>query len=191
MGKKRSNKVGYARVSTGEQNIQMQIDALQEAGCIKIFQDIASGAKSKRDGLEAALSYTRPGDTLVVWKLDRLGRSMKHLIEIMNELESHEISFCSLQEGMDTTSIGGKLIFHVFSALADFERSLIKERTQTGLKSARVRGRFGGRPKKLNEKQVAMAKSLMADPSNTVKDVCKTLGIGKSTLYRYLESDRK
>lgn len=190
MGKEQSARIGYARVSTEDQNIQMQIDALNEAGCIKIFNEVASGVKSERAGLKAALAYLRPGDVFVVWKIDRLGRSIQHLIEIMNELENRDITFCSLQEGMDTSSIGGKLIFHVFSALSDFERNLIRERTETGLRSAKARGRIGGRPKKLDEKQIAIARSLMADPNNTVADVCKALKIGKSTLYRYLNSDK-
>ena len=136
--------VGYARVSTNDQHLSMQIDALKSSGCQEIYSDIASGAKSQRPGLEQALAYLREGDTIVVWKLDRLGRSIQDLIKTVNELENKKIGFKSLQENIDTTTSGGKLIFHIFSALAEFERDLIRERTQAGLRSARARGKFGG-----------------------------------------------
>ena len=133
-----------------------------------------------------ALNSLREGDTLVVWKLDRLGRSLKHLIEVVNHLHQRNISFKSLQENIDTTSSGGKLIFHIFCALAEFERDIIRERTLAGLASARARGKFGGRPKAIDKKKVAMARKLMSDASNSVEDVCKILGVSRATLYRYV-----
>src|SRR5689334_18321537 len=141
--------IGYARISTGEQLLDLQRDALTAAGCESIFTDTLTGARASRPGLDEALSYIRKGDTLVVWRLDRLGRSLKHLIETVAALEEQGIGFKSLTEQIDTTTSGGKLIFHVFGALAEFERDLIQERTQAGLRAARARGRVGGRPKKL------------------------------------------
>ena len=149
--------VGYARVSTREQDLSLQIDALKQAGCGRIFRDKASGAKSERPGLSAALSYVREGDTLLVWRLDRLGRSLRHLIENVTALEERSIGFRSLQESIDTTTSGGRLVFHVFGALAEFERSLIRERTRAGLESARARGRKGGRPRALDPKKTQLA----------------------------------
>ena len=180
--------IGYVRVSTGEQNTDLQEDALKKAECDKIFKDTASGAKTDRPGLEEALAFLREGDTLVVWKLDRLGRSLKHLIEVVNELYDRGSYFKRLQENIDTNSSGGKLIFHIFGALAEFERDIIRERTRAGLEAARARGRVGGRPKKLDDKKVALAKSMMADHSNSIADICDTLGISKATLYRYLKA---
>src|ERR687889_660183 len=141
--------IGYARVSTGEQTLHLQLDALRAANCGKIFEETASGAKAERLLLKEALAYARPGDTLVVWRLDRLGRSLKDLIETVADLATRGIGFKSLTEQIDTTTSGGKLIFHVFGALAEFERDLIRERTNAGLAAARERGRTGGRPKKL------------------------------------------
>src|ERR671919_475121 len=146
--------IGYARVSTHEQTLNLQQDALTTAGCTKIFTDTASGAKTERKGLEEALIYVRRGDTLVVWRLDRLGRSLPHLITTMTDLEERGIGFKSLTENIDTTTSGGKLIFHIFGALAEFERNLIRERTQAGLNAARARGETGGRPKALTDKSV-------------------------------------
>src|SRR5215210_3918276 len=143
--------VGYARVSTGEQTLDLQLDALETAGCGKVFQETASGAKADRPVLDEVLAYVRPGDTLVVWRLDRLGRSLQHLIETVAALAARGIGFKSLTEQIDTTTSGGKLVFHVFGALAEFERDLIRERTQAGLAAARSRGRVGGRPKKLTD----------------------------------------
>ncbi len=183
-------KVGYARVSTVDQNLDMQMDALKKENCREIFQDHASGIKSDRDGLVRALEFMREGDTLVVWKLDRLGRSLKHLIDIINLLNEKGMYFKSLQESIDTGSSGGKLIFHVFGALAEFERDMIRERTLAGIEAAKQRGRTGGRPRKLDEKMVEFARSMLDDKSNTVTDVCKALGITKSTLYRYLKKSK-
>ena len=133
------------------------------------------------------MSFLREGDTLVVWKLDRLGRSLKHLIEVVNTLNVLSIYFKSLQESIDTSSSSGKLIFHIFASLAEFEREIIRERTKAGLQAARARGRVGGRPKKLDDKKVALAKSMMTDHSNSITDICDTLGVSKATLYRYLK----
>jgi DNA invertase Pin-like site-specific DNA recombinase len=179
--------VGYARISTSEQNLDLQKDALTKAGCEKIYTDIAGGARSERIGLAQALEVVRENDCLVVWKLDRLGRSLKHLIETVTAIQGRGIGFKSLQESIDTTTSGGKLIFHVFGALAEFERELIRERTNAGLKAARARGRFGGRPSLLDETQSAIARSLHADSNNTIRDICLTLKISKATLYRALK----
>ena len=177
--------VGYARVSTQDQNLDLQLDALQKAGCEKPFTDVVSGAQSERPGLTEALAYVREGDTLVVWKLDRLGRSLQHLIELVKTLQARGIGFKSLQENIDTTTPGGKLIFHVFGALAEFERDLIRERTQAGLASARSRGRKGGRPHAMTEAKAAMAQTLRQDPDRTVKEICETLQISEATFYRH------
>jgi DNA invertase Pin-like site-specific DNA recombinase len=179
--------IGYARVSTHDQTLALQQDALEKAGCSKIFTDVISGAKVERNGLAEALEYVRAGDTLVVWRLDRLGRSLKDLIEKLTELHNRKIGFKSLTENIDTTTSGGKLIFHIFGALAEFERDLIKERTEAGLQAARERGRRGGRPKALTEKKLAMARALYADKRNTINEICKTLSISKTSLYRYLK----
>jgi len=179
--------IGYARVSTEDQKLDLQLDAFLKIGCSKTFHDIASGAKSQRQGLTEALEYARPGDVLVVWKLDRLGRSLQHLIETIKILDARKIGFRSLQENIDTTTPGGKLIFHMFGALAEFERDLIKERTQAGLKAARARGRVGGRPKAMDEKKIRQAQSLMADTENTIADICQTLKVKRSTLYKYVK----
>jgi DNA invertase Pin-like site-specific DNA recombinase len=180
--------IGYARVSTQDQTLALQKDALEKIGCKKIFTDTASGAKAERKGLDEALEYVQEGDTLVVWRLDRLGRSLKHLIETITELNNRKIGFKSIQENIDTTTSGGKLVFHIFGALAEFERDIIKERTQAGLLAARARGRKGGRPKALNTpKKVEMAQKLYADKSNSVDEICKTLNISRTTLYRYIK----
>ena len=182
--------VGYARVSTHEQTLDLQKDALDKAGCSRIFTDTASGAKSNREGLAAAAGFVREHDVLVVWRLDRLGRSLKHLIDTIADLQARNIGFKSLTENIDTTTSGGKLIFHVFGALAEFERELIRERTQAGLASARARGRVGGRPRveALNTaKKIALAQSLYNDKANSIDEICKTLHISRSTLYRHIQ----
>ena len=153
--------IGYARVSTTDQNLDLQKDALNKADCEKIHEDYASGAKTDRNGLEAAIDSLRKGDTLVVWKLDRLGRSLRHLIEVINLLNNRGCYFRSLQENIDTGSSGGKLIFHVFGALAEFERDIIRDRTMAGLAAARSRGRVGGRPKKMDSKKITYARALL------------------------------
>jgi DNA invertase Pin-like site-specific DNA recombinase len=177
--------VGYARVSTAGQSVNLQRDALKKAGCKRIFADVASGAKSERPGLAKALEFVRRGDTLVVWKLDRLGRSLSHLIESVRALQERKVGFRSLQESLDTRTSGGKLVFHVFGALAEFERDIIRERTNAGLAAARARGRKGGRPRVLDEKKTALARALYREGTATAV-ICATLGISRSSLYRYL-----
>ena len=179
--------IGYARVSTFDQDLALQRDALEAAGCGRIFADTISGAKANRPQLAAALDHLRAGDTLVVWRLDRLGRSLSELIDLMTQLNKEGIAFQSLTEQIDTTTSGGKLIFHIFGALAEFERELIRERTQAGLAAARARGRKGGRPKLLDERKVSMAQALYDCGEHSIKDICQTLGVSRATLYRYIE----
>ena len=183
--------IGYARVSTTEQTLDLQRDALEKAGCENIFTDQVSGTKTERKALTEALSHLREGDTLVVWRLDRLGRSLRHLIDTITELHDRGVGFKSLQENIDTTTSGGKLIFHIFGSLAEFEREIIRERTTAGLKSARTRGRVGGRPKSLSAKEVQMLRNMAADKSLTVSDICRTLGIGRTTFYRYVKAGER
>jgi DNA invertase Pin-like site-specific DNA recombinase len=182
--------IGYARVSTGEQDVQLQVDALQQAGCeaAHIFIDKASGARSDRPGLEACLAVLQPEDTLVVWRLDRLGRSMPHLVTLVEELLRKQIGFRSLCDGaIDTTTASGELIFNLFSALAQFERRLIQERTQAGLAAARARGRQGGRhPVSPHDPRVKTAKRMNQNREISITHICKTLNISRSTFYRYL-----
>jgi DNA invertase Pin-like site-specific DNA recombinase len=181
-------KVGYIRVSKQEQNEALQRDALKEAGCEKYFSDKMTGSKFERKGLEELLAFMRSGDTVVVWKLDRLGRSLKDLIETLNVLKNRGVDFISLTEKIDTTTPGGKLIFHLMGALAEFERDLIRERTNAGLAAARARGRVGGRPRRLaTNGKVAPARRLFADPNHSIPEICSTLGISRSTLYRYVK----
>jgi DNA invertase Pin-like site-specific DNA recombinase len=182
--------VGYARVSTMDQNPALQIDALKGAGCEKLFVEKASGASRDRPELKGALDYVREGDTLVVWKLDRLARSLKQLIETVAMLEARGIGLRSLTESIDTTTAGGRLIFHIFGALAEFERTVIRERTKAGLSAARARGRVGGRPPKLSVDHLKAAKALLGDPTITVADVAKRLGVSPATLYRHLPAAR-
>lgn len=180
--------IGYARISTQEQTLDLQLDALRQAGCERLYTDTASGAKTEREGLKDALDHLRVGDTLIVWRLDRLGRTLKQLIELINDFNSQGIGFKSLQENIDTTTSGGKLVFHIFGALAEFERDIIRERTHAGLQAARSRGRVGGRPKALSPKKAALAKSLYDSREHSIKDICETLGISRATLYKYLGS---
>jgi DNA invertase Pin-like site-specific DNA recombinase len=180
--------IGYARVSTSDQTLDLQKDALQKAGCDRIFTDTASGAKAERSGLDQAFSHIRAGDTLVVWRLDRLGRSLKHLIEAITALNTRGIGFKSITESIDTTTSGGKLVFHIFGALAEFERDIIKERTQAGLTAARARGRKGGRPKALTSRKAQQALTLYNDKHNTIDEICRTLNISRATLYRYIKN---
>jgi DNA invertase Pin-like site-specific DNA recombinase len=179
--------VGYARVSTDDQDLALQRDALAAATCERIFTDTMSGAKAERPGLRDALDFCRPGDTLVVWRLDRLGRSLTNLIELMAVLDERGIGFRSLSEQIDTTTSGGKLVFHIFGALAEFERELIRERTRAGLAVARARGRQGGRPKKLDTpKKIAMAQSLYDQGTHSIDDICQMVGVSRATLYRVI-----
>ena len=169
--------------------MDLQLDTLKKAGCTKILTDTASGAQTERKGLTEALAYVRPGDTLVVWKLDRLGRSLKDLITRITELNDRKIGFKSLTEQIDTTTSGGKLIFHIFGALAEFERDIIKERTNAGLEAARTRGKLGGRPKALSQEKIKLARRLYADTSTSVREICKMLGISRHTLQRYVKRE--
>ena len=185
-----SRLVGYARVSRNEQDLNLQLDALEKAGCIKeaTFTDKISGAKTDRPGLEQCLATLEPGDTLIVWRLDRLGRSMQHLVSLIEDLRQKGISFKSICDGsIDTTTASGELIFNIFSSLAQFERRLIQERTKAGLDAARARGRQGGR-KKIDafEPKVQMAKKMHKDHGMSIDDICKTLNISRSCFYRYV-----
>jgi|SRR5918992_3705008 DNA invertase Pin-like site-specific DNA recombinase len=180
-------RIGYARVSTDDQNLDLQRDALRKSGCKRIYEDRISGAKAARPELQTALEAARPGDVLVIWRLDRLGRSLRDLIDLVGTLESKRIGLKSLQESVDTTSSGGKLIFHMFGALAEFERNLIRERTQAGLTAARARGRKGGRPKALNATKRRLAVKLYNQREHPIDEICRMMGISKPTLYKYVE----
>jgi DNA invertase Pin-like site-specific DNA recombinase len=185
--------IGYARVSTTEQHLHLQQDALEKAGCLKIYTDTISGTKFERKGLTEALDYVRGGDTLVVWRLDRLGRSLKDLIERITDLHNRNVGFKSLTENIDTTTSGGKLIFHIFGALAEFERDIIKERTNAGLTAARARGRQGGRPRSSlsEERKLQMARQMYEKKTIPVKDICNALGIPRSTFYKYVRKQER
>jgi len=183
--------IGYARVSTDEQNLDLQLSALKQAGCEQTYTDKISGTKANRPGLIEALSHLREGDTLVVWRLDRLGRSLRHLIDTVTDLQERGIEFKSITEAIDTRTSGGKLVFHIFGALAEFEREIIRERTNAGLSAARSRGKTGGRPKALTDKQVEMLCQLAADRNRSVQEICKTLGISRRTFYRYVNAGQE
>jgi len=183
--------VGYARVSTSQQDTALQIDALKAAGCERIFEEKASGAQRDRPQLKAALEFMRSGqDTFVCYRLDRVARSLKQLIETVEGLEARGIGFKSLSEQIYTTSAGGKLVFHIFAALSEFEKSLIKSRTMAGLEAARARGRIGGRPKLINDDKLKVAKTLLANSDMTVTDIAKQIEVSPATLYRYLPAAR-
>jgi len=189
--------IGYARVSTVDQNLALQRDALTEAGCAKIFTEQMSGAVTDRPALHDALEFARSGDTLIVWKLDRLARSMKQLIETVERARAPSkpcggrgIGFRSLTEALDTTTAQGRLVFHMFGALAEFERSLIRERTQAGLAAARRAGRTGGRPPKLTDDDIEAAKAMLANPDIAVTQIAQRLGVSPATLYRYIPAAR-
>ena len=177
--------IGYARVSTQDQNLELQHDALKQAGCERIFEDKMSGAKAARPGLMEAISFMRLGDTLVIWKLSRLGRSLKQLIETVQLLQEKGIELKSLNESIDTGTATGKLLFHIVAAFAQFERDNMIENTKAGLEAARARGKNGGRPKKLDEKKAAMARELRKDTTRTVKEICEVLKISRATFYNY------
>jgi DNA invertase Pin-like site-specific DNA recombinase len=181
--------IGYARISTVDQSVDLQRDALEKAGCLRIFEDHGvSGALASRPQLDRALDHLRPGDLFVVWRLDRLGRSLRHLIETVRLLEERGVAFKSLTEAIDTSSPAGRLVFHVFGALAEFERELIRERTNAGLAAARARGRKGGRPKKMTPEKIAVAKEMYASRAHTLDAIAKTVGVSRATLYRSLRS---
>jgi len=178
--------IGYARVSTDDQHLTLQHDALQKAGCDKVFSDQQSGTTTERPGLASLFESLRPGDTLVIWRLDRLGRSLKHLIQLVEQLDQNKVGLKSLQENIDTTTSGGRLVFHLFGALAEFERTLIRERTQAGVNAARARGRQGGRPKLLETNKRDLAIRLHRERQHSIAEICAMMGISKSTLYNYL-----
>jgi len=180
-------KIGYCRVSTTDQNLNLQTDALNIAGCEKIFNDVISGAKSKRLGLTGVIEYARKGDTIVVWRLDRLGRSLKDLIAIVGELENKGVELESLHESINTKTSSGKLYFHMFAALAEFERNIISERTKAGLDAARARGRLGGRPKGLSKSRRKHAVELYNAKEKPIKEICEIMSISKPTLYKYID----
>jgi len=182
--------IGYARVSTQDQKPQLQLDALKGAGCERIFEEKASGAQRERPALKEAIAFLREGDTLVVWKLDRLARSLRQLIDTIETLEERGIGLRSLTENIDTTTSGGRLVFHIFGALAEFERSIIRERTVAGLASARARGRLGGRPRAMTPEDVAIAKTLLANPEIPVKEIARRQGVSVSTLYKHIPAAR-
>jgi len=179
-------KIGYGRISTQDQSHDLQTDALKEAGCQKIYLDTISGTVTKRKELEKAKEQLREGDTLVVWRLDRLGRSLRDLIDWVNWFDEQGISFISLQENIDTTTPTGKLTFHLFGAIAEFERNLIKERTQAGLAAARARGKKGGRKAALDSQQQKALKQLYEAKKHTTKELCEMFGVSKPTLYSYV-----
>ena len=183
-----NDKIGYARVSTNDQDLSLQLDALEKEGCIKIYSEKISGASEARPELQNAIAYLRAGDTLVVWRLDRLARSLKDLISLVNSLGEKGIHFKSITENIETNSINGRLVFHIFAALAEFERDLIRSRTQAGLEAARARGRKGGRPNLLNDQQKEKLQKLIKDSSLTPIELQKMFGVTRSTLYRYAKN---
>lgn len=183
--------VGYARVSTSDQDPQLQLDALHKAGCVRVFQETMSGSIRERPQLQAALDFLRPGDTLVVWKLDRLARSLPQLIETVERLDRESCDFLSLTESfINTSSAGGRLVFNMFGALAEFERAIIRERTLAGLAAARLKGRKGGRPRKLTDIDLIAAKVLLLDGQLTVAEVAEKLKVSIATLYKYIPHPR-
>jgi DNA invertase Pin-like site-specific DNA recombinase len=177
--------IGYARVSTDDQNLSLQLDALKATGCEQLFTDKISGAANVRPGLEQALSHLRSGDTLIVWKLDRLGRTVKGLVELVADLEQRGVQFRSVTDGIDTSTPAGRFFFHVMSALAQMERELIAERTKAGLAAAKARGKSGGRKRKMTNGKIEAAKKLMA-AGTPPKDVAANLGVSVPTLYRWI-----
>ena len=180
--------VGYARVSTVDQSLDLQIDALSDAGCARVFTDKASGALDQRPELIRMIDHLREGDTVVVWRLDRLGRSLRHLLEVVGDLEARGVGFKSVTEGLDTSTAGGKLVFHLFASLAEFERSLIIERTQAGLAAARARGRKGGRPSKMTPQKLEVARTMYDSKSHSLAAIAETVGVSRATLYRALKA---
>jgi DNA invertase Pin-like site-specific DNA recombinase len=178
--------LGYARVSTSDHHPDLQVDALTAAGCYRVFIDTASGALAARPALDQVLDQLRPGDTLVVWKLDRLGRSLRHLVDTIATLADRGVGFRSLQEQVDTTTPGGKLVFHVFAALAEFERDLVRERTAAGLAAARARGRKGGRPTVMTKNKIRLAREMYGSRQYTVAAIASALGVSRASIYRHL-----
>lgn len=183
-----SDLIGYARVSSTDQNLDLQVDALAAAGCTRVFTEKASGTLDERPELERMLDHLRAGDAVVVWRLDRLGRSLRHLIKVVSQLETRGVGFRSLTEGIDTGTAGGKLVFHLFGALAEFERALISERTVAGLAAARARGRKGGRPRKLSPEAVKVARAMYDEKQHTLATIAQTVGCSRATVYRALRA---
>src|ERR1017187_1784158 len=179
--------IGYARVSTDDQDAALQVDALKNAGCLKVFTDKASGSLANRPQLDRMLDQLRPGDVVVVWRLGRLGRSLKNLISLVEDLADRGVGFRSLSESIDTTTANGKLFFSIMGALAEFERTLIRERTMAGLAAARARGRVGGRPPTMTPDKVKVARQMYDAKEHTVEAIAKTLGVSRKTIYRHLE----
>jgi DNA invertase Pin-like site-specific DNA recombinase len=179
--------IGYMRVSTDEQNLDLQRDALTTAGCARIYQDVCSGAVKERVGWRQTMDIAREGDVIVVWKLDRIGRNLKHIVELVESLNQQGIGLRILTGGIDTTSTAGRMILNIFAALAEFERDLIRERTAAGLRAARARGRMGGRPRMMTKAKLKTAMAMMADRSNAAGDVAATLSVSLSTLYAYID----
>lgn len=182
-------RIGYARVSTGDQNLDLQVNSLEEAGCERIYKEKTSGAAKSRPELERCMEELREGDALVVWRLDRFGRSLKDLVSKMETLEEKGVDFVSVTEGIDTTTAQGKLTFHIFGALAEFERELGRERTMAGLRAARERGRVGGRPRALGEEDIPELQALMKDSGVSTQQICERFNISRATLYRYVGPD--
>lgn len=182
-------KIGYARISTKDQKLDLQIDALKKAGCEKVYHDQVSGAKANRPALNQMLEHLRKGDVVIIWKLDRLGRSLKHLVELVSDFMERGIGLLSLNDPVDTTTAHGRLVFNIFASLAEFERELIRERTKAGLEAARARGRKGGRPSGLSEdaqKTAMVAETLYKEKTLSIDEICSRLRISKTTFYRYL-----
>lgn len=182
--------IGYARVSTADQNLDLQLDALQRVGCERVFTDKLSGSRLDRSGLSDAMSHLRAGDTLVVWKLDRLGRTVRQLVTMVADLQTAGIQFRSVTDGIDTSTSAGRFFFHVMAALAEMERDLVRERTRAGLAAAAARGRLGGRRRKLGPKQLEHARFLIGQPGNSAAEVARTLGVSRATLFRALKAQQ-
>ncbi len=182
--------IGYARVSTDDQNLDLQRAALRDAGCERIYEDTVGGSRAERPGLKQAMEILRRSDTLVVWRLDRLARSLKHLIELSERIDAAGVGLRSVQESIDTTTSSGRLFFHLMGALGEFERNLIRERTRAGLEAARKRGKVGGRPRALSDGDLKAARALLASDDMSVEEVARRVGVSPATLYRYLPGGR-
>ena len=180
--------IGYMRVSTADQSLDLQRDALEKAGCERIYDDVCSGRATERPGLARALEVARAGDALAVWKLDRIGRSLPHIVQLVSDLRARDVGLKVLTGEIDTTSSTGRLVFGIFATLAEFERDLIHERTLAGLAAARARGRMGGRPRMMTRAKLKTAMAMMADRDNAARDIATVLGVSLSTLYAYVDS---
>ncbi len=179
-------RIGYARVSTNDQDPALQRDALEQAGCERIYEDHASGATANRPQLARMIDQLRPGDEIIVWKLDRLGRSVKDLVDLVNRFHELKVEFTSLTEGIDTSTPGGQLVFHIFASIAEFERDLIRERTRAGLQAARARGRNGGRPPKLDAKAICDVQAMYRERGLSADEIARIKGVGRTTVYKAL-----